>query len=261
MSRRPSALPTLVSRTAFRSAISLLLAATTPGVAPAGFLRGDLEGLGSRRTLAIVGSAAVVSAGALAFENPDAEERTLGRGAVDVPADLGNIYGGSWVLASVAGGLAGAGLLAHETQWSRAGSEMARSLVYTGLAVTALKVAVHRTRPNGGAWSFPSGHTAAAFAVAPVLGRRFGWAAAIPACALAASTGLGRMEDRKHFLSDVLFGAGVGTAIGLAVSSDRGPRADAADAAGAGTDLRAVIPKSTLSLGIAPEGLALTARF
>jgi len=110
------------------------------------------------------------------------------------------------------------GLLAHDEGMKRTGFEMGRSLVYTGLVVTTLKVAVHRTRPNGGPYSFPSGHTAAAFAVAPVLASRLGPAAGIPAYVVAAATGLGRMEDSKHYLSDVIFGAAVGTAIGVAVS-------------------------------------------
>jgi membrane-associated phospholipid phosphatase len=97
---------------------------------------------------------------------------------------------------------------------------MTRSLVYTSVLVTGLKVAFHRTRPNGGRYSFPSGHAAVAFAIAPVLARRFGLAAELSSYALAAGTAMGRMEDRKHYLSDVVFGAAVGTAIGIAVARD-----------------------------------------
>ena len=51
-----------------------------------------------------------------------------------------------------------------------------------------------------------------------MLARHFGSKVAIPAYALATATALGRMEDRKHFLSDVLAGAAIGLAVGRAVS-------------------------------------------
>jgi len=220
--------------------------------APAGasFLTRDMKSLASRRTADVLAGAAVLGAASFLVENADSEEHALGRGAVDVPADFGNIYGSGLVLAGVTAGLTGAGLVEKHPDWVRAGSEMARSLAYTGIAVTALKVAVRRTRPNGGAYSFPSGHTAAAFAVAPVLARRFGWLAALPAYAFATSTALGRMEDRKHYLSDVVVGAGIGTAIGLAVASARHSAAPEPERV-----------KPALGLGVAPGGLSLVATF
>jgi len=51
-----------------------------------------------------------------------------------------------------------------------------------------------------------------------VLANRLGPAVGIPAYILAASTGMGRMEDRKHYLSDVVFGAALGLSTGIAVS-------------------------------------------
>ncbi len=205
-------------------------------------IAGDLRAIGTPRTLEIVGAGAALTVAALQFDDPDAAERNLGHGAMDGLFDFGNVYGGSAVLVTAAAGAFGVGRVAHDPRVARAGSEMIRSLVYTGVAVTTLKVAFHRTRPNGGAYSFPSGHTAAAFAVAPVLARRFGWAAAIPAYALAASTAMGRMEDRKHYLSDVVFGAAIGTSIGIAVSGDRASAA-------------------SWNVALSPMGVGLTARF
>jgi membrane-associated phospholipid phosphatase len=202
----------------------LLLSAMLPGAARAegiaSTVAGDLRSLWSPRSLGIVAAGAALTLASRPLDDPDAAVRLLGRGAIDGFSDAGNVYGGSLVLVLGAGGALYAGRLAHDPSLSRAGSEMARSLLYTGVTVTALKVAFHRTRPNGGPYSFPSGHTAAAFAVAPVLARRFGWAGALPAYALAAGTAMGRMEDRKHYLSDVVFGAAVGSAIGIAVSRD-----------------------------------------
>ena len=76
-----------------------------------------------------------------------------------------------------------------------------------------LKELVNNTRPNGGSHSFPSGHTAHAFTGATVfyLSMReehpiLAYAGFIPA----SLTGAYRMIKDKHWVSDVLFGAGLG---------------------------------------------------
>lgn len=251
----------------FLLAASLAATVALPSPGRAGVLGPDLKAIASARTVRILGGAAALGAVSLLIENPDAEERALGRGVIDAPADLGNIYGGGILLGGAAGGLAGAGLLEKDPDWVRAGSEMIRSMAYAGVAVTALKLAVRRTRPNGGAYSFPSGHTAVAFAVAPVLARRFGLVAGIPALALAASTALGRMEDRKHYLSDVVVGAGIGAAIGIAIASDRRDRdpetagGEAMDGGAGASAPGSERAKPIVGLGVSAAGLALTARF
>jgi membrane-associated phospholipid phosphatase len=109
------------------------------------------------------------------------------------------------------------GRLTRSQSLEDTGNDLCRSLLASGAVVWSLKLAFSRTRPNGGQYSFPSGHTAAAFSVAPVIQKHFGLKAAIPAYALALATGLGRMEDSKHYLSDVLFGAFVGLTVGESV--------------------------------------------
>ncbi len=193
-----------------------------PGAARPSFLRRDFDRLASSRSLSLL-----VTGGALALavrgqDNADRAESVLDRPGLDGGLDVGTAYGHGATLGAGALALLAAGWLAHDENLTGAGSEVVRSLAYTGIAVTSLKMAVGRTRPNGGIWSFPSGHTAAAFAVAPVLSRRFGAKVAIPAYAIAVATGLGRMEDRKHYLSDVLAGAAIGIAVGRAVASDEG---------------------------------------
>jgi membrane-associated phospholipid phosphatase len=74
----------------------------------------------------------------------------------------------------------------------------------------AIKFSVNRTRPDGTAHSFPSGHAASMFATATVLQRDFGWKAGVPAFALASYVAASRIETRRHYLSDVAFGAAVG---------------------------------------------------
>jgi hypothetical protein len=211
-----------------------------PGRALASTVGDDMKALVSPRTGTVL-----LAGGMLAFvlkdvEDPDAQEKALGHGLIDGPADFGNTYGNGLTLSASALALYGGGRLAHDPGLRDAGSEMARSLLYTGAIVTAAKLAVHRTRPDGGPWSFPSGHTAAAFAVAPVLAKHFGSAALAPAYALAVGTALGRLEDKKHFLSDVTVGAAIGLSVGLAVTHTHlGPA----------------------ELGLAPQGAEVSVRF
>src|SRR5262249_10163534 len=89
--------------------------------------------------------------------------------------------------------------------------------------VQALKVSVRRERPDGSNnKSFPSGHAAATFAVASVLERHLGYRLALPTIAIATYVGTSRLHDNVHFLSDVLFGAAVGTAAGWTVVGRHG---------------------------------------
>jgi membrane-associated phospholipid phosphatase len=83
-------------------------------------------------------------------------------------------------------------------------------------AVTGLKKFTHEQRPDGSDYlSFPSGHTAQAFASAEFLRQEYKdvspWYG-IAGYAAAAATGALRMYNNKHWLSDVVAGAGIGIA-------------------------------------------------
>ena len=178
----------------------------------------DLRAYAQPRTLKILGVGAAAAAASLSFENAAAEHSLFEKPGLDPTSDVGNEYASGVTMAALSGSLFGAGLLTDDATLRKTGGEMARGIVYTTVAVSTLKVAFHRTRPNGGAYSFPSGHTTLAFAMAPILAQNLGWRAGVPAYALAGATGMGRMEDSKHYLSDVLFGAALGLSIGVAVS-------------------------------------------
>jgi membrane-associated phospholipid phosphatase len=77
----------------------------------------------------------------------------------------------------------------------------------------ALKVGVSRPRPgtNTGTHSFPSGHATAAFTAATLIERNSGLALGLPAYAAATFTGFERIEEGRHYPSDVLAGAAIGT--------------------------------------------------
>jgi membrane-associated phospholipid phosphatase len=70
--------------------------------------------------------------------------------------------------------------------------------------------------------SFYSGHTSTAFAVASVLAYRYRETPWVPATAYSIATlgSLGRVYHNHHWLSDALFGAMTGTAIGLFIAKN-----------------------------------------
>jgi membrane-associated phospholipid phosphatase len=81
----------------------------------------------------------------------------------------------------------------------------------TNFGITyGLKVSINRKRPNGGNYSFPSGHTSASFMGAAFINKRYGLKYAIPAYLAAIYVGWSRVHNKRHYTSDVIGGALVG---------------------------------------------------
>ena len=90
------------------------------------------------------------------------------------------------------------------------------SQLFANSAVFALKGQTHVLRPDGSAYnSFPSGHTATAFANAEFMRLEYKdvspWYG-VAGYAAATATGVLRMYNNKHWLNDVVAGAGFGIA-------------------------------------------------
>jgi membrane-associated phospholipid phosphatase len=90
--------------------------------------------------------------------------------------------------------------------------QLAEAYAATMAVVYILKPTIDRTRPNGGSQSFPSGHTASAFAGAAFLQLRYGWAWGAPAYAAATFVGYSRVHVKAHWTTDVLAGGALGIA-------------------------------------------------
>ena len=91
---------------------------------------------------------------------------------------------------------------------------LATSSLIMGATVNLLKYTIRELRPDGSSRnSFPSGHTAMAFMGAEFLFREYNdvscWIGAA-GFAVAAGTGFLRVYNRRHWLTDVLAGAGIG---------------------------------------------------
>lgn len=129
--------------------------------------------------------------------------------------------GSGWVMAAGIAGMGGYGLAAGKPGARDLALDLTKGWLITSIAVTGLKLTVHRARPDGGGHSFPSGHSATAFMAAPILTEHLGWKAAVPTYALASLVGVGRMEDSRHYLSDVVAGAAIGIAAGNLIAHQR----------------------------------------
>ncbi|MFV0537883.1 MAG: phosphatase PAP2 family protein [Dysgonomonas sp.] len=90
----------------------------------------------------------------------------------------------------------------------------ATTYIIVGATVVTLKKTINRTRPDGtDRASFPSGHTASTFAGAHILFKEYEdtspWIG-IAGYATATLTGTLRVINKKHWVSDVVTGAGIG---------------------------------------------------
>lgn len=97
---------------------------------------------------------------------------------------------------------------------------MLNALLLTDATDIVLKYSFDTTRPNGNSHSFPSGHVASSFAAAAVIEEYHGLAAGLSAYTVAGLVGWQRIDSRNHDLSDVLFGAALGYAIGKTVGQN-----------------------------------------
>ena len=104
------------------------------------------------------------------------------------------------------------------------GRLMTSTFISTGVIVWGMKEIIGRKRPLDdvvGNPAFPSGHTAYAFAGATLLGARYP-KLRIPLYIGAGLVGVTRIYLGRHYLSDVIAGAAVGTITGALVSRHRG---------------------------------------
>jgi membrane-associated phospholipid phosphatase len=111
------------------------------------------------------------------------------------------------------------GRLFDEPKVSHLGMDLLRAQILTEALVEPLKFATHRQRPDlSNHQSFPSGHAAVTFAAATVIERHLGWKRSVIGYTVASYVASSRLHDNRHYLSDVIFGATVGTISGRTVT-------------------------------------------
>ncbi len=139
---------------------------------------------------------------------------------------------GIYIPVAAAGTALFAGTVRHDEHLRETGALAMTAMADTQLLTSFLKFATDRARPqatgltsqSGSFWpgghsssadSFPSGHTANAFAIAHVIADEYpGWKVKLAVYGLAAATGFERVQGREHFPSDVLVGGALGYLVG-----------------------------------------------
>jgi membrane-associated phospholipid phosphatase len=102
---------------------------------------------------------------------------------------------------------------------SHLGMDLLRAQIISEALVEPIKFATRRQRPDlSDKQSFPSGHAAVTFAAATVIQRHLGWRKSLLAYTVASYVASSRLHDNRHYLSDVIFGAAVGTIAGRTVT-------------------------------------------
>lgn len=143
---------------------------------------------------------------------------------LDEAFDSGGVFGSGWAEAGGAVATYAIGRVARAPGVAAIGADLIRAQLLNFTMTTTLKVAIDRRRPNGGRYSFPSGHTSATVATATVLQQHFGWRVGVPAYAIAAYVAGQRLQEDAHYASDVIFGAAIGVVSGRAVTLGRHAR-------------------------------------
>ncbi len=129
---------------------------------------------------------------------------------------------------------------------------MMTALSINGLATVGLKAARNNKNPNGDNWAWPSGHTSSSFTVAAVLDEFYGPKVGIPAYALATMVAYRMVEEGDHWMSDAVFGAALGWAVGHTVAGKH-KKLELA-----GFD---VVPMTVTTMGKPASGLNLVKKF
>lgn len=199
---------------------ALLLA----GTAKAGVIENDLKALLTVDNLKIATGGLGVAGGVRTWDQ-DLRGEFRDAWLFARPSDLTDIYGSSHFNLPVSLALWGTGRLSGHQRLADTGSALLRTLAFTQLVIGPIKWSVRRDRPDHSSqYSFPSGHTANSFAMARLFHRQYGLRVGIPLYIAGAFTAAGRMEGDKHYLSDVIMGAVLGTLVGNAISLEPGGR-------------------------------------
>jgi membrane-associated phospholipid phosphatase len=207
-----------------RSSAEAAVVESAPSPGLAALVTGTVEGfgrLGSKDTVKWLVVGAAFAAAARPFDRSTSNAMS-GTDALDAPLDPGQTIGGARF--QLAGALAtyGVGRMTGSPKLAAVGADLFQAQVISQALTGGLKNAVRRARPDGSQFSFPSGHSSVTFASATVLQRHFGWKTGIAAYGLATYVAASRVQEKRHFLSDVAFGAAIGIVAGRAVTIGSG---------------------------------------
>ena len=179
------------------------------------------------KRLPTAGNAAILAlgGGAALLSHPADQSVTKtfsGSAQLEETLEAGAVVGGFPLQIGAAFTTYGLGRMFKNDCMAAVGGELVQAQFVAQALTYGIKGSVRRSRPEGGGFSFPSGHTTAAFASATVLQRHFGWKVGLPAYGAATYVAAQRVQGKRHYLSDVAFGAALGVVAGRTVTMPGG---------------------------------------
>ena len=164
----------------------------------------------------ILGSAALAALAATKVDHQVKSYAQIKGLLPDNISHIGDMYGGRWGHWILWSSILATSLVdGKKAEMSEKMEFSTLAMVTNGILTEAMKRGFGRKRPNGSCCkSFPSGHTSHSFTIATIVNELYGNQMGIAAYCLAVLVATSRINDNKHYLSDVLFGAGLGTAVG-----------------------------------------------
>ena len=158
--------------------------------------------------------------------------KTLHSSSMDNITNIGEKLGAGVYGLALSGALYLGGQVTQDNELRKTGVILAEALFLDGITTVLLKVVIGRSRPytNEGNYdidffritdddnSLPSGHTSVAFTIATVLSQRIdNTFASIALYSFAGLTAFQRIYSDRHWFSDTVLGAALGTVVGLKV--------------------------------------------
>ncbi len=200
---------------------------------------GDFKNFFSKDTAKVMGYVSVVAIAAAPWDREGVNN------GFNIPTTLfesGNLLGQFTFQMAAGFATFGVGKSVNNQKAANVGRDIVRAQVLSQALVQTVKFAVRRERPDGSNdKSFPSGHSASAFATATVLQRHYGWRIGVPAYAMGGYIALARMAWNRHHATDVVMGAGFGIASARTVTMS--------------------VAKSKFSVGVRPEAGGASVNF
>lgn len=159
--------------------------------------------------------------------------KTMHSSSMDNITNVGEKFGSGVYGLALSGALYLGGQVVKDNELRKTGVMLAEAIFLNGITTEILKIVIGRSRPytNEGFDfdpfkisfkdddnSLPSGHTSTAFTIATVLSERIdNTFASIALYSFAGLTALQRIYADRHWFSDLVLGAAIGTVVGLKV--------------------------------------------
>jgi len=169
---------------------------------------------------AVIGGLAIAPV-LLKSEKPKLSESWGGKDDADKFFEYGNITGSIIFPIIIPGVALSIGKLGNSSKLLSLGSDLICAQAINAFLTIFLKRIVDRKRPDGSSFSFPSGHTSASFTTAGMIWYHLGPKWGVPTELGATYVGLSRLQENKHYLSDVIAGAILGSFVSSEIAHYR----------------------------------------